>query len=278
MGGVLACIDGSAYSASVADHAAWAAGRVGGPVTLLQVLGRRLATPARLLNDARGRLAEEMAAVEAERARLMRLQAQLDLEEARTRVEAAGLGDVETLAREGDLLEEIAAREAGVCVTVIGKRGAAADFARGHLGSNLERIVRASARPVLIAARAFRPVGRLVLAFDGRASALKAVEAVAASPLFAGLAADIVTVGPGSAETRAKLEGAVARLRAAGVAAEGLLEQGQPEAALPALVARRGADLLVMGAYGHSRLRSLMIGSTTSEVIRACPIPILLYR
>jgi nucleotide-binding universal stress UspA family protein len=39
-------------------------------------------------------------------------------------------------------------------VILIGKRGEAADFAKGHLGSNLERIVRASHKPVFVASRA----------------------------------------------------------------------------------------------------------------------------
>jgi nucleotide-binding universal stress UspA family protein len=33
-----------------------------------------------------------------------------------------------------------------------------------------------------------------------------------------------------------------------------------------------------MGAYGHSRIRTLIIGSTTTEVIRSCLIPVLLFR
>ena len=44
------------------------------------------------------------------------------------------------------------------------------------------------------------------------------------------------------------------------------------------MVERTGIDLLVMGAYGHSRVRSLIIGSTTTEMIRACKIPVLLFR
>ena len=36
--------------------------------------------------------------------------------------------------------------------------------------------------------------------------------------------------------------------------------------------------LLVMGAYGHSRIRSLIIGSTTAEMIRLCKIPVVLFR
>ncbi|MBN1382388.1 MAG: universal stress protein, partial [Deltaproteobacteria bacterium] len=37
-------------------------------------------------------------------------------------------------------------------------------------------------------------------------------------------------------------------------------------------------ELMVMGAYGHNRLRELILGSTTSMVIRKSPIPIWLTR
>ena len=33
-----------------------------------------------------------------------------------------------------------------------------------------------------------------------------------------------------------------------------------------------------MGAYGHSRIRNLIIGSTTTEMVRSCKIPVILYR
>jgi len=33
-----------------------------------------------------------------------------------------------------------------------------------------------------------------------------------------------------------------------------------------------------MGAYGHSRLRTLMIGSTTAEMIRTQGVPVLVFR
>jgi nucleotide-binding universal stress UspA family protein len=36
--------------------------------------------------------------------------------------------------------------------------------------------------------------------------------------------------------------------------------------------------MLVMGAYGHSRVRTLIIGSTTSEMIRTCKVPVVLIR
>ena len=37
-----------------------------------------------------------------------------------------------------------------------------------------------------------------------------------------------------------------------------------------------GADLLVMGAYGHSRLREIVLGGATREVLRGARLPVLL--
>ena len=65
---------------------------------------------------------------------------------------------------------------------------------------------------------------------------------------------------------------------AAGIEAETRIVPGQPEEALGKLVDEEGFDMLVMGAYGHSRIRSLVIGSTTTEMIRSCKVPVLLLR
>ena len=36
------------------------------------------------------------------------------------------------------------------------------------------------------------------------------------------------------------------------------------------------ADLIVMGAYGHSRLREVMLGGATREILRSMTVPVLL--
>ncbi|MFN3846629.1 MAG: universal stress protein, partial [Paracoccaceae bacterium] len=67
-------------------------------------------------------------------------------------------------------------------------------------------------------------------------------------------------------------------LKAAGINAETAVIPGQPETALGKLVETEGFDMVVMGAYGHSRIRSLVIGSTTTEMLRSCKVPVLLVR
>ena len=46
--------------------------------------------------------------------------------------------------------------------------------------------------------------------------------------------------------------------------------------ALQAYAATHNADLLVMGAFGHSRLRDFILGGVTQHMLRRRPLPILL--
>jgi nucleotide-binding universal stress UspA family protein len=43
-----------------------------------------------------------------------------------------------------------------------------------------------------------------------------------------------------------------------------------------AQVAALDADLLVMGAYGHSRLREMILGGVTRDVLRNMNVPVLM--
>lgn len=279
---IIALVDGSAYAASVCDHAAWVSGRTGAAVELLHVLGRREGGPQDLSGairlGARTALMEELAALDAARAKLVAHRGHAILEDAQAILTRDGVTDVTQRLRHGDLVDAVAEVEASASMILVGKRGEAADFAKGHLGSNLERIVRASQKPVLVASRAFKPVAKVLIAFDGGGSASKAVDHVARNPLYAGLAVQIVTVGPESADATKALATARATLQAAGLIAETRIIGGQPETALGAMIDTEGFDIVVMGAYGHSRIRSLVIGSTTTEMIHACKVPVVLVR
>ncbi|MDC8755994.1 universal stress protein [Janthinobacterium fluminis] len=46
--------------------------------------------------------------------------------------------------------------------------------------------------------------------------------------------------------------------------------------ALLSLAADSGADLLVMGCYGHARLREVLLGGTTRTVLQAMTVPVLM--
>lgn len=270
---IIALVDGSIYAHSVCDLAAWAGARLESGVELLHVLGRREAGQQDLSGalrlGARTALLEELAALDAQRAKLGMQRGRAILEDGKAVLAEAGV-EASTRLRHGDLLEELGS---DFDLIVVGKRGEAADFAKGHLGSNLERIVRGTSVPVLVAARAFAPVKKVLVAFDGGASALRAIEHVATSPLYRGVAVTVVAVGD-----VAGLPEATQSLTAAGIAAKGLEVGGQADTALGKLVEKDGFGMVMMGAYGHSRIRNLIIGSTTTELIRSVKVPVMLVR
>ncbi len=280
---VIALVDGSSYAESVCHHTAWIATRNDWKVKLYHVMGRRDAVEKQDLSGAirlgaRTRLLEQLSELDAERAKLAHEHGRAILEDAKALITETGEITVETRLRQGDLIETITAKEDTGDMIVIGKRGEAAGLASDHLGSNLERIVRASHKPVFIANRAFKPASRVLVAFDGGPSSLKAVDYISRSPLFSGLQVSLVFAGRDTPDIRNALDTAAATLKAGGFEAEIILEQGEPEKVLAKITQREEHELLVMGAYGHSRVRSLIIGSTTTEMIRSCRVPVLIMR
>ena len=275
---LLACLDLSPYATSVADHAAWVASACPGKVELLHVIQRRDAVTRRgdlsgaLGLGARSNLMEELVSLEESEARLAREQGEALLDTAAARLAEKEV-ESSTLMRHGDIVETIVERETDADLLVIGKRGAHADFARGHLGSKVERVVRQSDKPVLVASRDFAPIRTALIAFDGGASARKAVAMAATSPLFEGVTAHVVQVGE---EGRASLDWAGETLGERLGGMESL--PGDVEGALTAEAERIGADIALMGAYGHSPLRTLIVGSTTTAMLRALHVPVMLFR
>lgn len=77
---------------------------------------------------------------------------------------------------------------------------------------------------------------------------------------------------------RQQLKEAQAALQGAGAVAEIELVAGEPQQVLPELVKRQAPALLVMGAFGHSRLRQLLVGSTTNSLLRLSDVPVLILR
>ena len=279
---LVALVDGSVYSESVLAHAAWIAGRRETQIEVLHVLGRRetSSTPADLSGSislgARSALLAELSALDEERAKLAQKRGRLLLDDAKAKLEALGVQNATFALRLGEIVETVSKTDADMIL--IGKRGEGADFASLHLGSNLERIVRSTKKYVFVASRAFKEIKRVLIAYDGGASAKKAVDHISRSPTFAGLDLHLLSVSSDVSAAQRQLDGALAQLSAAGLTATTEVKQGQPDVVIGEMVDQGQVDLLVMGAYGHSRIRSLIIGSTTSEMLRSCKVPVALYR
>ncbi|MDX1466460.1 MAG: universal stress protein [Halomonas sp.] len=280
---VMAAIDGSQFSEGVCDYAAWASLALGAPLTFLHVVDNHPQTAEADLSGnlglgAREHLLEELAHLDEQRAKVAQEQGRLMLKAAKERAVEDGVAKPATRQRNGTLVETLAELEADMRLLVIGKRGEGAHQASDHLGSNLERVVRTLHRPILMAPETFTRPERVMIAFDGSKTTRKGVEMLAKSPLFNGIPVHVVIVGAETGDHRSQLEWALATLREAGHEAEGAIRAGDVEETLRGYQQEHGIDLLVMGAYGHSRVRHLLVGSTTTTMLRRASLPVLLLR
>src|SRR5262249_16970023 len=56
------------------------------------------------------------------------------------------------------------------------------------------------------------------------------------------------------------------------------VQTGHAPEQIVAYIKEHGCDLLFIGAYGHSRILEMVLGSTTEYVLRNCPCPVFLNR
>ncbi len=280
---VMAAIDGSKFSEGVCDYAAWASLALEAPLTFLHVVDNHPQTAEADLSGniglgSREHLLEELSELEEKRAKVAQEQGRLMLQAARERAVEGGVTEPGSRQRNGTLVETLEELEEEIRLLVVGKRGETAHQDSGHLGSNLERVVRTLHRPILMVPDAFKRPEKVMIAFDGSKTTRKGVEMLARSPLFDGVPVHVVIVGAETGDNRSQLDWALATLRDAGHEAEGAIRAGEVEATLRAYQEEQGIDLLVMGAYGHSRIRHLLVGSTTTEMLRKAQGPVLLLR
>lgn len=284
MSQVIACIDESASMSSVCDYAAWAANRLGTGVQLLHILDPRdydTVTP-----DYSGSLGpggadaalETMVAQHEDAARQAQQRGQAVIDRAIARLQDAGISRIEAHQRHGSLVESIAEISVTAALIVIGKHGETTLRNSGHLGKHLEGVLRGVHSPVLVTPHNFAPISYVMLAFDGSPSTRKAVEFVRSSPLLRDMQCRIVSVGKDEHQLRAQAEQASDCLAKAGFDVAVDILPGKPDQVLANLTTASGANLFAMGAYGHSRIRELIIGSTTSTILQSSPVPVLVIR
>ncbi|QOY93507.1 universal stress protein [Massilia sp. UMI-21] len=277
---ILAAVSQSVLAGHVADYAAWAATRLAAPLELLHVLERH---PERAEGadrsgaigvDAQEALLSKLATQDEHQARLLREQGRLHLNRLRERVLAAGTAEVDVRQRHGSLEDTLAELGAQARLVVMGRhaeRPAAPDAA-------FERVIRALRTPVLAVPGPFREPRRVMLAFDGGIASRRAVDLLAGSTLFHGSKIDLLMSGKETFRASGDLEWARRTFEAAGVEVDARLAPGNAGEMIARAIKAASTDLLVMGAYSHSPLRSLLFGSRTRELLRAFSIPALLMR
>lgn len=280
---VVSCIDGSPGATAVCDAGAWASQRMSAPLQLLHVLDKpeppaRSDLSGRLGVDSREQLLDELVELDARRNKLAQEHGKLMLEAAVTRVREQGSHDVSAFQRHGSLLENLLELQDDTRLLIMGRLGEGHAGQAMAVGSQLESVIRACHKPILITLDQFAAPDNFMIAFDGRSVTQNALDTLIASPLLQDLPCHLVAVNNTSLDRGPELQAAADKLIHAGFTVNATVLQGEMRAEILRYQQAHNIELMVMGAYGHSRIRRLFLGSNTIEMISASTIPLIIVR
>ena len=273
----LVAVDGSEYASGAVEYAAGLAKTSGARLTLLYVIDI-VSLEGPFLADLSGSVGITPFLDFQDRVRsAMEEKAAMVVEGYASALKKKGL-DCATKIETGIVSRTICQEAMEHDAIIIGRRGEHASWRGFLLGSVVEEVVRGCTRPVLVTTLEARPLKKLLVAYDGSKTANRALGVAASLAESLAIPVAVVCVSPDSRAGHGFLGEAETYLEPHGIAAEKILEKGSATDGILAAAEKTDCDLIIMGAFGHSRVRELLLGSTTDGILRNADVPVLLYR
>jgi nucleotide-binding universal stress UspA family protein len=276
---ILVCTDGSENGNTACEYAMQLAGQLDAKLTALHVLDSRM-LEGPLMADISGWLGAQPFAAQLDQFRtLMESKGQAIIDAFNSLAEAKGV-DAEGIVKTGHPAQVILEEEARAELVVLGQNGEHAEFSGDMMGSIVERVVRHSYKPCLVTPLHHAPVTKILAAYDGSAHSSRALHEAIELALALKAQLVILTVEDefDGERARAVSEEGIKLARAHECPAANLVEEGDPEKIILTRAEELGCNLIVVGAYGHSRIREMILGSTTTSLLTETHLPLMLVR
>ncbi len=280
---ILACIDGSAVTESICGYAAWYANRLSLPVALLNTIE----VPASVRRDLSGSigvdsrqiLLQELSEIDERRAKVANNYSAALVNDAKSYINSHFDVAVDIYQRHSKLLPAIEHFSDMNRAIVMGRRGEDHKNSRINIGSQIETVSRASNVPILICSEPFQEPSSYMIAFDASKTAIKVIKRIAKSEVLKKLPGHLVMVGNHDSTSKNSLSAVAAELLNAGYSIDcHHLPQGDAVNGLLNFQLEHHIDIMVIGAYGHSKWQQMFLGSTTTEILASTVSPVILVR
>lgn len=191
-------------------------------------------------------------------------------------------GDCSIASIYGIVVDELVNNADPEDIIIVGKRGEHFEFNPLLLGSTAEGVTRKSKCPVVITPNEFREIKSILLAFDGREKSVHG--AVYTNYLAKSLGIEKIEVisvfkdKVGDEPLKVEFENRLKNILE--VHFDFVDKYGLPEEMIENYITenKERLDLVVMGAFGESLVKELILGSTTNYIISKSPIPVLLVK
>ncbi len=280
MKSILVCTDGSRHGDTACDYAIALARNLKAQLTGVHVLDSRM-LEGPLMADISGWIGAQPYGSQLQQFReMLEQKGNVIIEAFNDRCAKAGL-DAEGVIRMGHPSRVLIEEETRAEMIILGQRGNHADLVGEALGSTAERVVRHSIKPCMVTPSSFREINKIMAAYDGSPHASQALhEAIELAQALQAELIILTVAEQDDAERMNEISREGMRLAEAHEcrAVNLVSEDTRSSRAVIDNANEQGCDLIVMGAYGHSRIREMILGSTTTYVMTHADVPVMLVR
>ena len=140
----------------------------------------------------------------------------------------------------------------------------------------LIQLIAKGVRPILAVARSYRPIRRVLVAYNGSMESAKSLKRFIQSRLWPEIAIRIVCFDFPEDEAKEMLADAVDYCRVHGYEAQQQREAGSGGERVLACAGQWEADLIVMGSTSRARIFKHLLGDTALHSVRHAEIPLFL--
>ena len=280
MNRVIACIDSSPCIEAVAEAAAWVAKQTQRELVLLQILDYYPASYH--LGEISGVIGfESNAMLLKELAELEQKQSELALDYSNNLLKHISeliekrYGLTSTKIQEkGDFLEQSFNILKENDVVIIGRVGERAAEKNKPIGSNVENFIRGANCTVITVGENFEPPKRFIFAYEYSPTCQKMLQRIAQSDLLKTLQCHLVYVG----DHPEMLTEPEKYLKDAGIEVVPVYRYGDVAQNILEYQAEHKIQLIVLGAFSHSKIHQFFLGSITTTIFRNANVPLLVAK
>jgi nucleotide-binding universal stress UspA family protein len=283
-GFILAGVDGSELGDAVIDYAIWLSKNGPTALNLLHTIehshhSEQVHHEGNLTPNSKEHLLDELSDEERMESKKLIADGKHILNQAKQKAIDAGVTDLIAKQRHGTLPEALIDLQSELAMVVIGSKGQDHRGEAKGLGTQLEAAIRVVSKPIFIVKSGFTEPKKLMFAYNGSPTSLKALNLLKREALFhQGLEIHVVSVSKDLHEAMHLIEDAEALLKDANIEVIGQAFSGEPLSLLTQYQQTNDIDITMMGAFSHGKLHGFIFGSFTTQMLLESKTQFLLVR
>lgn len=278
---ILVPLGGSKFSRTALNTAINIAGAFGGNIRMLHVMDLSRIIEVLVAYKSFGGVSLDLPGVPAEDDEMHNLEEELEREKESVTKLVEDMKDRlqlphELVIREGNVAEEILKEAQSADIIVMGKvlKKDAKDCS--HLQPALVSVVHKTNKPILAVCDNEKFEGHVLIAYDGSRSSNNSLRVLGDFiPRFI-KDITILTIRKTESEARPLLDEAALYFKGYEASVKTQWAHGEVTPQIIKAAQEIGASAIVMGGYGDNRLKEILVGSTTQEILKEVEIPVLL--